>query len=592
MHVEIRSTWVGAEDPGGNRASTDRVRCSLRHPLGTKLLSNDSVTTAQPAHAVAVALDRALGGLALHAPGDPEQDALWETLRRALNRTWADLHFLGFEVQETGLRWLGDPPGSTAPPLALGRILYRSGLRSLTLVPDSELEEIVRFVTLVHRAEGLTADDEDDLRTLLWKQDFQRIQYTSETVATDASTHIEEPDLSPTREPQQLREQVREEAKAAPPPSGVVRLEKFDSTLYFLDRHEVEYLTDAIHREYAQDPARSVVDLLLDIVEVHADGDGRAEAIAVLEEILPHLLATGNFVTAAYLLGQLHDMIEHGQGLGLSERRALAELSGSLSDGPALLQLFHTLEDTEVDPSLEGLSDLLLQLKPQAFPTVLQWMRAITRGVAGDVLLEAIDRWAQSEPQTLAFAIRADDKSTVHRALKLIERLKIESAVDLLVELHDHSDPRVRSAGAEALEAVGTAKAYRHLAHMVDDPDPDVRLVVLEALARRPYPGALAPLQRLIDSPDLGERDLAESRALFEAYGSTVGGAGVAYLAPLLSGKGGSGRRRVTRDIRACAALALGKIGTPGAREALEKALRDRDPVVRSAAGKALRAAG
>ena len=43
---------------------------------------------------------------------------------------------------------------------------------------------------------------------------------------------------------------------------------------------------------------------------------------------------------------------------------------------------------------------------------------------------------------------------------------------------------------------------------------------------------------------------------------------------------------------RCDAAVALGMIGTPGARAALEKGLRDRDPVVSNAARKALRGDG
>ena len=60
-------------------------------------------------------------------------------------------------------------------------------------------------------------------------------------------------------------------------------------------------------------------------------------------------------------------------------------------------------------------------------------------------------------------------------------------------------------------------------------------------------------------------------------------------LEKILNGKRWLGRRE-TADIRACAALGLGKIRHPAAEKALNAAAADPDPVVRSAVGRALKA--
>jgi HEAT repeat protein len=54
---------------------------------------------------------------------------------------------------------------------------------------------------------------------------------------------------------------------------------------------------------------------------------------------------------------------------------------------------------------------------------------------------------------------------------------------------------------------------------------------------------------------------------------------------------GGFMRKKQDPETRACAAMALGKIGTPEARAVLEAAASDKDPLVRNAVGKALRGA-
>jgi len=76
--------------------------------------------------------------------------------------------------------------------------------------------------------------------------------------------------------------------------------------------------------------------------------------------------------------------------------------------------------------------------------------------------------------------------------------------------------------------------------------------------------------------------------ALFEAYGALSGDSGVSFLDGILNGKGFLGRRE-DAELRACAAMALGRIGTDQAMTCLRQAQGEKDVVVRNAVNKALR---
>jgi HEAT repeat protein len=78
--------------------------------------------------------------------------------------------------------------------------------------------------------------------------------------------------------------------------------------------------------------------------------------------------------------------------------------------------------------------------------------------------------------------------------------------------------------------------------------------------------------------------------AVFEAYGSLCGDAGIGALDAMLNGKSMFGRRE-DAELRACAAVALGRIGSADARASLQKAAAEKDVVVRNAVGRALRGA-
>jgi HEAT repeat protein len=108
-------------------------------------------------------------------------------------------------------------------------------------------------------------------------------------------------------------------------------------------------------------------------------------------------------------------------------------------------------------------------------------------------------------------------------------------------------------------------------------------------LAGRGHRSVLGRVEAAVDGKALRGADLTEKMAFFEAYGVLVGGAGVQRLAGMVLSAGGFLKRREDPETRACAAMALGKIGTPEARAVLEEAAKDKDALVRNAVNQALR---
>ena len=76
--------------------------------------------------------------------------------------------------------------------------------------------------------------------------------------------------------------------------------------------------------------------------------------------------------------------------------------------------------------------------------------------------------------------------------------------------------------------------------------------------------------------------------AFFEAFGLLCGDRGIVLLDGMLHAKGFMGKRDDS-EIRACAAMALGKIGSPKAMESLNRATSEKDVIVRNAVSRAIR---
>ncbi|HEU4883343.1 MAG TPA: HEAT repeat domain-containing protein, partial [Longimicrobium sp.] len=150
-------------------------------------------------------------------------------------------------------------------------------------------------------------------------------------------------------------------------------------------------------------------------------------------------------------------------------------------------------------------------------------------------------------------------------------------------------EARVRVAAVEALQELRSPAASGALEAALDDEDREVRVAVARALAALRWSPARARLEAALDSKRLRDADLTERIAFFEAYGQLAGAESVGLLDRLLNGKSWLGRRE-SGEMRACAALGLGRVRHPAAEKALAAAAADPDPVVRSAVGRALRA--
>jgi hypothetical protein len=92
-----------------------------------------------------------------------------------------------------------------------------------------------------------------------------------------------------------------------------------------------------------------------------------------------------------------------------------------------------------------------------------------------------------------------------------------------------------------------------------------------------------------VKSKEMRVADMTERMAFFEGFGQLCGDGGVPFLDGILNGKSGLLGRMEDRELRACAAIALGFIKSARAEEALRKGLGEKDLLVRNAVNRALR---
>ena len=545
-----------------------------------------------PVEALLQSFLKGLRAAQLYLPNNPVYQTAIDNARKAFAPVWELTDELVVVVLESELRWEGHSVLSQPRSESLAWILYKDGVRLLKLAQGVEDEELVRLLDVINKARTLPPDADDDLLTLLWEQDFQFIKYEFVAMADD------QPPLEVTDEEQTettadaIREEVQEEQED-PRMASIVRVEEFDSTLYFLDEKDIEYLRQEIDREYQQDLRTNTLSILFDIFELQPFPAVRAEILSIIETFIPFLLGTGDFRAVAYVLREIRSVVDRARELLPEHKATLDELPARLSEPEAVGQLLQSLDEAVVQPTEQDLSALFRELRETALETVLEWLPRMHSDRVRQLLGAAVQRIAAAHPDAVANALGSEKPEVVRETVRLAGRLKLPPAVPALGGLLiANTPPDLRVAIVEALSSIGTPSAMQALERAVADPHRDVRVSAVRTLAGRRHRAVLPRVEDVVLGKDLRTADLTEKTAFFEAYGVLVGANGVKHLAPLLEAGGGMFRKKQDPETRACAAMALGKIGTDEARAVLETAVQDKDPLVRNAVGRALRGEG
>ena len=543
----------------------------------------------------------------LYLPNNPVYQRAVENVRTAFRQIWQATDDLIFDVGETEIRWEDHAIYSQDQRNeSIAWTLFKDGVRSLTFKPGVEDAEIVRFLGVLHQAKNLQADAPDDLLTLLWAEDFQFISYTFRELASENAVPIERSDTSieamagggtpggdagpGESTAATIRRQVEEEAP--PKREGLVSVDDFDTTLYFLDDKEIEYLHKEIEREYAQDLRGNVLAMLFDLLELQTYGTVRAELISILENFIPYLLGAGDFRSVAFILRESKVIMQRARELIPEHRQTLEGLPGRLSQPDALSQLLQSLDEATSHPSEEELSDLFTELRAEALGTLMAWMPKLSNERVRNLVQNAAERLAQVHAAEVLTALASSDPAVQLEMVRLAGRLKLPGAPDGMGPLLERGERDLKLAVVEALTMIGTPGATRLLEKAIDDSERDVRISAVKFLGTRGHRNAFPRIEAAVMGTKLKDADLTEKMTFFEAYGSLAGAAGIPALEKLLVPKGGLLTRKEDPETRACAAMALGKIRTPAAREILQKVTQDKEPLVRNAVNRALREVG
>ena len=532
---------------------------------------------------------KAVRATQMYLPNNPMHARALDAVKEAFGNLWQHTDEIELQVVETRLEWEGrvvlDEEERTSDNVAW--LLYKDGIRELKMLKGFEEDELGVLFNLLQRVRKAT-DDDDDLLTLMWEREFVTLQYRYVDLTQDGGPGVESMERAEQKE--KILSPAQAEAGLESTQSSIAKLDEFDSTLYFLDDNEVEYLHGEIKREFSTDLRPAVIASLLDTFENQKDPTVREEICGLLDYFLLILLSTAQYRNAAYLLREAGVTAGRAAEVLEAQKQRLTQLNEIMSDPKPLGQLLQALEDSPLRAPQHELDELFGILQPIALETILSWIGRSQNPQLKMLLEVGAGRLAGSNSAELIRLIGSDDEAVVLEAIRRAAALKSPAAVPALGKMLTVGEPDMRLAAVTALTEIGSPGAMQMLERALVDEDREVRIVAVRALGARNARAALPRIEAAIKGKDLRDSNLTEKMAFFEAYGLLCGDAGVPLLDGLLNAKGFMGKKDDS-EIRACAAMALGKINSAKAADSLTRATGEKDVIVRNAVSRAIRGA-
>ncbi len=549
-----------------------------------------------------VTLGKALRAFQLYDENNPVYQRFVNNLRGAFQELWDETDELRVQVEEYRVLWFDEVVyENTTRSESLAFLFFKDGVREIQFLPGIEARELERLLRLLQRARNLRPEGED-LLTILWDEDLQYFQYRYVDVLAEG-VDVPEPDGDVgdlaavwTAEAGSLEDEGPEgepvrPGQAAEPAEEVhkpkISRDDFNPTLYSLDPSEALKLQKELEREMERDLRHDVLTALFDRIEDPRRPERHAQILGIFRSLLPNLLGHGALTSATEILAQLHAL--HGRPDLLSAEN-LASADGILDDisaSDAMEELVRSLLEGTITPSATELGGFLRQLRAGALEPLLRASQHTDDRRIQTALLDAVAAIGENDPSAIVGLFKSTDATVLAGACQLAGRMGLSEAGPQLGQLMTNGDAGVRLAAVEASVELKASTAAAGLERALTDSEREIRIAAAKGLTELRYAPAAARVKQIVTGRQLKHADVSEKIAFFEAFGTLGGEDAVKFLGRILNKKGLFGK--APEEIRACAALGLGRAGTPSAVAALRAAHSAKEPVVKSAVSRALR---
>lgn len=526
---------------------------------------------------------------------------LFEELTQHLS-TYSKLTFLVHRSQLICKEQIVYQPENESGSESIAFKLYADGIRELVLHQGLTQQDLNFFLDSLWG--GLDpAQDDDDIVTRLWSKNLSTLtivtaEELAKSSANDGFLRLDGGMPSPDSTLRELLDRERsrkgglkggDDASTTGDGSGEAAAKRrFQSGLigYEVTDEELAALAEEVAAESAQDSTMYLLDMLTAILASEKSPALLTKLFSLWGNVVESLMREGKWTVLENVLGLLHETEAVRPDIGEEHKQQLTSLFNGLGQ-PERLKAIETYLNRTPNATTEGLSTILLLMKPDAVPALCSLLANLESQTHQAIVSETLCVLAKDQPEPILRGLSDRRPQYVRNLLGLLMKWNNPRFAEAVEKLVRYPDVQVRK---EVVRAIGLFRPSGNgvkLVSFMADADESVRVAALKLLMSGQYTAPFSIWSPILSAEEFMDRQMSERRAVFQAVRATCGDEAIPYWENLFTEWSWTNRKK-KEELAILAAEALGKLATPAAIATLELGQKKGAAAVRQACTLAL----
>lgn len=542
---------------------------------------------------------------------------------RTLSRFFSNYARLRLDVDKLTLLYDGDIVyRGEARENDIAYLLGRDGVQYLEFVKGVELWELRSLLRLINRNKSLDEENEGDIVTALWEQDYPHIQYKAvDILSLDAPAlnfgsfrvapehHQTRPGAStdgkqPFSEASEAGageypdeddllsdvEDLDEYPQVDAPPVSIAITAK-DHNLWALSPLERYELEKMVAVENERDDTDDIIDILLILLILQNNEEDFVHGLEFLQDRFIRSLKIHRFDAALKVLENLKRIRKSFIGKKDWGLPLVDDFFVSVSQPESLRDVERLLLDLDEAPDsgqIKCLWSILRRLTPEILSTIGPLAGAVPSIQIRQSLAEIILHHSRHDPQAFADTVHLLDEELCCKFVPVAEQMNARDGNSILNKMALHTSPLVRKTAFDLLVNRGKVDPLE-LFSLINDADEAIRENILNLVKRKRNAQVEDRLLAYLKSGENIFNNREHLLACYEALGHCGSARSIPFLQGVLMGGGWSGLvSRISQAHKQGAANALHFLHLDEADAILREGASGMLPDVRLACRKAI----
>lgn len=480
-----------------------------------------------------------------------------------------------------------------APSEDIITLLYRDGIKWIAFQEGLTLDEIASFFKIINKYRSLTGEAEGDIVTALMDEELEYIDFKAVDIFWQDLLLI---DVSQLPTPAPLPEEVdkKNETDPSQQPEGQDRKDIYARSIadpsisnaqLKLTNADYKILQQMVREEESWDITDDLFEALLIILKSQSEQEKFATVLGFMSEVVVETIELDKFDLLVKFFQSLRKLFSPEISAEQDWKRRLVDRFFKDLSRPELFQLISKkllkLQTSETE-KLNALDQALHYFSPEVIPFLVPIIIQKNSHEIQQMILEVIVHLSQRDIGPLEKVAEQHGEEMGDNLLAILNRLQGEQVNTMLFKMCDHSSDIVRRKAIKEL-LNRNPKYSQQLFSLIDDPNKAICSYILAAIGKHKSITLESKLLNYLKE-NATKKDPGHILACYEALGRCGSNNVVPFMSDILLSRGwnsfmGSGKL----FFRECAAIALAWLGSPEAKEVLQKASKSRFKVIRKA---------